>query len=116
MSATIHERSASSSGDPPLAHELSIAAGCARLSLEGELDLVAEPQLALLLDRCSSAVLVIVDLRAVTFISCGVVGQLAAASRRTLATGGRFVVVPGRNAAVRRVFDVTGMEPEFEHV
>ena len=113
--ATSSEWSASLSGDPLLAHQITITAGSAQLSLEGELDLLVEPQLELLLDRCGSAALVIIDLRAVSFISCGVLHQLVAASRHTRATGGRFVVVPSPGA-VQRLIDVIGVERELELV
>ena len=102
-------------GDPPLAHQITITAGSARLSLEGDLDLVAEPLLELLLDPFSSTALVIVDLSAVTFISCGVLRKLLDASRHTRAMGGRFVVVPSQGA-VRRLFDLIGAERELEVV
>jgi anti-anti-sigma factor len=91
-------------------------AGSARLSLRGELDIAAEPRLQSLLDRCiADAALVVVDLSAVEFLSCGVLGQLITASRLSRAMGGRFVVVRGR-AAVQRLFDLVGVELEFEIV
>ena len=114
-SAPTTRSSASRSGDPLFAHQVTTAAGSAELSLEGELDLAAEPQLELLLDRCSSAAHVIVDLRAVSFISCGVLRQLLAASRHTQTMGGRFLVVPSPGA-VQRLIDLIGVERELELV
>ena len=65
-------RSATLSCAPPFSHRLALEDGSARLSLRGEYDIAAEPRLASLLDRCTAgAALVIVDLSAVEFLSCG---------------------------------------------
>ena len=104
------------SGDPPFSHQLAIEAGVARLSFDGELDLIAQPRLASALDRCTSeAALVIVDLRAVELLSYSALQQLIAASRRKRAMGGRLVVVRG-HGAVQRLFDRVGVTRDFEVV
>ena len=61
------------------------------------------------------AALVVVDLSAVEFLSCCALRQLVTASRHTRAMGGRFVIVRGR-ATVQRLFDLVGVDLEFEIV
>ena len=103
-------------GAPPFTHQLALEAGSARLSLQGDFDLSAEPRLASLLDRCTTeAALVLVDLSAVEFLSCGALRLILSASRRTRALGGRFVVVRGQTT-VQRLFDLYGVDLEFELV
>ena len=105
-----------SPGDPPFSHQLAIEAGVARLSFDGELDLIAQPRLVSALDRCTSeAALVIVDLRAVDLLSRSALQRLIAASRRKRAMGGRLVVVRGRGT-VQQLFERVGVTLDLEVV
>ena len=109
-------RSATLPGAPPFTHQLALEAGSARLSLEGDLDIAAEPRLSPLLDRCTAeAALVVVDLSSVEFLSCRALRLLLVASRRTRAMGGRFIVVRGQDT-VQRLFDLVGIDLAFELV
>jgi anti-anti-sigma factor len=109
-------RSATLPCAPPFSHRLALEDGSARLSLRGEYDIAAEPRLASLLDRCTAgAALVIVDLSAVEFLSCGALHRLLTASWHTRAMGGRFVVVRGQ-ASVQRLFDLVGVDLDLEIV
>ena len=90
--------------------------GAARLCLEGELDIAGESRFAWCLERCQAeAAVVVVDLRALAFMSCGGLRHLLNAARHARATGGRLVVVRGQ-AAVERLFDLIGVSPELELV
>jgi anti-anti-sigma factor len=58
---------------------------------------------------------VIVDLRALEFLSCGGLHALVSAARRARATGGRLVVVHGPGA-VQRLVEIVDVTFEIELV
>ena len=90
--------------------------GAARVGAEGELDVANEARFAAVLSRCQAeAALVVVDLRALEFLSCGGLRALVNATRRARATGGRLVVVHGPGA-VGRLFEIVDVTFEIELV
>ena len=84
-------------GVPPSTRHLTLEDGSARLDLEGELDIAAEPSLASPLDRSTArAAFVVADLRSVAFLSCGALRLLLRASGRTQGDGRPVIVVRGQ--------------------
>jgi anti-sigma B factor antagonist len=80
--------------------------GRSRLTLRGELDLGAAPQLEQALDEANGEVLL--DLRGLTFMdSTGVRVLLEAAERRA----GRLRIVPPANGDARVTMEETGIAP-----
>ena len=90
--------------------------GTTRVSVSGELDFATAPHFDFILRRAQAdAALVVLDLRALTFIaSCG--GNLVLeAEHRARRCGGRLVVARGP-APVQRLFELMGLDSEIEFV
>ncbi len=85
------------------------------LTLIGELDLAARPQLeeltlaALLADRGPN---VIIDLRPLTFLDASGLRALTALTTRLATAGARAQLIPAP-PAVHRVFEITGLAKRF---
>jgi two-component system, response regulator / RNA-binding antiterminator len=81
------------------------------LHVAGEVDTHAADELRRHLDRLpvESDGVVLVDLSAVTFMSCSALSALAEARARL----GPRLVVDGRSTVVRRLLDLTGLTPFF---
>jgi anti-sigma B factor antagonist len=89
--------------------------GRAHLSLRGELDLATAPELEELLNsRVDSGQEVVVDLRGLEFMDSSGIRVLVAAHARAGRTGTRVVVVrPGRDSAVAKIVEVSGLDGEL---
>jgi anti-sigma B factor antagonist len=84
-----------------------VATGAAWIHADGELDLEASPGLReLLLEAVRSTRLVILDLRALTFIDSAGIHAILDAATATRRDGGSLVVVRGP-AQVERVFEIS---------
>jgi anti-anti-sigma factor len=82
----------------------------------GELDLAAAPELAdLLLGAQADAMLVMLDLRGLTFMDSNGVHLILRAARRARGTGGRLVVVRGQGQ-VERLLALVNIDQELESV
>ena len=92
----------------------STGRAAAWLRLTGELDLVAAPRLkACLDDALASAWLVVVDLRALTFIDGSGVVAILAADERARRSGRRLVLVH-EPAQVTRLIDLAVVDDRLE--
>ena len=89
----------------------------ALLTVAGEMDLATSPAVAAELERLGQAGLLalVVDLRGLTFIDSSGLRVVARAAERARGTGQRLVVVRGETA-VRRAFEIVGLEAEVECV
>ena len=92
--------------------------GRAHLALRGELDLATAPELEELLNaRVDSGQEVVVDLRGLEFMDSSGIRVLVAAHARAGRTGTRVVVVrPGRDSAVAKIVEVSGLDGELNIV
>lgn len=81
------------------------------VAVAGEIDLFTAPELKLRLSEPVDAGVgtVIADLRATTFLDSSSLGVLIGAHRRLQSRGGRMVVVCD-NPAIRRTFEITGLD------
>jgi anti-sigma B factor antagonist len=84
------------------------------VSLAGEIDLHAAPRLdeELYQAIADGSRRIVVDLTAATFVDSSVLGLLLRASGRLRETGGELVVVCDRGA-IRRIFEVSGLDRTF---
>jgi anti-sigma B factor antagonist len=86
------------------------------LTAFGELDLAAAPELAeLLLGAQTDAMLVVLDLRGLTFMDSGGVHVILRAAQRARRTGRRLVVVRGQGQ-VERLLGLVNVDEELELV
>jgi anti-sigma B factor antagonist len=86
------------------------------LSVSGELDIAAAPQLERALAGAQAdAALVILDLRELQFMDSSGVHLILAASGRVRQAGGRLVVVRGPYQ-VERIFALVGLDCQLERV
>ena len=105
---------------PP--EEFSIAAsdrdGRAHLTLRGELDLAAAPELEQLVnERLDAGEEVVVDLRGLEFMDSSGIRVLVAAHARAGRAGARvFVVRPATGSAVAKIIEVSGLDGELNIV
>lgn len=81
--------------------------GVAWVEVEGDLDIATSPALAAALTSPGDPPLVIVDLRAVTFMDSSGVHVIVDSAAAVQARGSRLVVVPGP-PHVDAVFEMTG--------
>ena len=88
-----------------------------RLRLDGELDLVTAPWLARRLAKveASAPVLVMIDLRDLTFMDSSGLRELFSAQRRARAAGRRLVLVKG-SAPIDRVLEMVRADAAMETV
>jgi len=83
------------------------------LTLEGELDLAAAPQLQARIDETPSGRALVLDLSQVTFIDSAVLKELLRARAELAERDVRFVLA-GVAAPVRRLLDLTRTSELFE--
>ena len=101
---------------PPLPFAIDVARSGRRavLGLSGELDLSVEPQVAAALaDVASAETIVVIDLRALTFIDSSGVRALIEARRRCAELRCALYLVPGTEP-VQRVLRLCGVQEHFE--
>jgi anti-anti-sigma factor len=103
--------------DPGVSIERSTAGAMAIVTARGEFDLsaVAPLRAAVTAALAESPLIFALDLRGVTFIDCGTVGELIAISGRCAEEGCRMLVVRG-GAQVDRVLSACGVEGRFDIV
>lgn len=90
--------------------------GAAWVSARGELDLASAPQFTQALDQAlEQALLVIVDLRALTFIDSTGIHAIVNADAQARQTGHRLVLIRG-SGQVARVFALTGLSDRLRIV
>ncbi len=75
----------------------------------GEIDMDSAPQLARVLAADGDAELVVLDLRAVTFLDSSALGLIVAQLRRARERGSRFAVAAGRGSEAHRVLELSGL-------
>src|SRR6478672_5334060 len=98
----------------PFAIDVARVGRRAVLGLSGELDVAVEPQVAAALaDVASAESVVVIDLRALTFIDSGGVRALIEAQRRCAELRCALYLVPG-TAPVQRVLSLCGVQERFE--
>jgi anti-sigma B factor antagonist len=79
----------------------------------GELDAASSDQLSSALDQAEAGEAIALDLGGVSFIDSSGLRVIAAAMRRADADGRRFRVAAASDA-VRRIFEVTGLQSALE--
>jgi anti-anti-sigma factor len=83
--------------------------GKVEITVRGELDMSAAPDLADAIARArKGADLVVLDLGGVTFLDSSAIGALVASGRDVLDAGGRLQIGP-RSEIVSRVLEITGL-------
>jgi anti-sigma B factor antagonist len=103
-------------GPPWFSCRRSDCASSVRLSVSGELDIAAAPQLDHALGRAQAdAALVILDLRQLEFMDSSGVHLIVAASGRARQGSGQLVVVRGPVQA-ERMFAFVGLDRQLELV
>jgi anti-anti-sigma factor len=75
----------------------------------GEIDMASAPELAHALASDEDAALVVLDLRAVTFLDSSALGLIVAQLRRARDRGSRFAVAAGRGSEAYRVLELSGL-------
>jgi anti-sigma B factor antagonist len=105
--------------DPPLAFSCASCAdgpGFTRVTLSGELDLAAAPQLAdALAEVPDRTAVVILDLSELTFMDSTGLHLIVSARARLADAGCRLVLVPGSHQ-VQRIFEITGTKHHLEFI
>jgi anti-anti-sigma factor len=76
---------------------------------DGEIDMSSAPELGRALDADGDAALVVLDLRAVTFLDSSALGLIVAQLRRARDRGSRFAVAAGRRSEAHRVLELSGL-------
>lgn len=95
---------------------MAASGGVARVTLSGELDMLAASEFAAALSAAiHDSVLVIVDLSGLTFIDSSGLHVIVAAHAQVRGSGCRLVLIPGPRQ-VQRLFELTGIEERFEFV
>jgi anti-sigma B factor antagonist len=83
---------------------------------EGEIDMSSAPELRRALDDDGGVALVVLDLRAVTFMDSSALGLIVAQQRRASERGSRFAVAAARGSEVHRVLELAGLLDTVEIV
>jgi anti-sigma B factor antagonist len=82
----------------------------------GEIDMASAPEVARALDADAGAALVVLDLRAVTFLDSSALGLIVAQLRRARERGSRFAVAAGPGSEARRLLELAGLLDAVEVV
>jgi anti-sigma B factor antagonist len=75
----------------------------------GEIDMSSAPELRSALAADGGAALVVLDLRAVTFLDSSALGVIVAQLRRARERGSRFAVAAGPGSEARRLLELSGL-------
>jgi anti-anti-sigma factor len=75
----------------------------------GEIDMASAPELGRALDADGGAALVVLDLRAVTFLDSSALGLIVAQLRRARERGSRFAVAAEPGSEARRLLELAGL-------
>jgi anti-anti-sigma factor len=75
----------------------------------GEIDMDSAPELRRALAGDGDAALVVLDLRAVTFLDSSALGLIVVELRRARERGSRFAVAAGRGSEAHRVLELSGL-------
>jgi anti-anti-sigma factor len=104
------------SGPLAFACRFASTADAALVTLAGELDIAAVPELDRVLQRAVAvAKTIVLDLRSVEFIDAGATAFLLVAHRRIARGGGRLVVVRG-SAEIEWILALAGIDRHLELV
>lgn len=75
----------------------------------GEIDMASAPELRRALEADGDAGLVVLDLRAVTFLDSSALGLIVGQLRRARERGSRFAVAAGHGSEARRLLELAGL-------
>jgi anti-sigma B factor antagonist len=75
----------------------------------GEIDMASAPELRRALDADGDAALIVLDLRAVTFLDSSALGLIVAQLRRARERGSRFAVAAEAGSEARRLLELAGL-------